>query len=369
MDSSPASATGLKVALFLPSLAGGGAERVAVNLIEGLEPAGHTVDVVAVSAFGEYVNQIPPTVRIVDLRAKRALTSFLPLTRYLRASKPDMLISSLGHTNLVALAALRASGSKTKIIVTEHLALHEEPQDLVDRLFRILARWMYPKAHAVVAVSNGVADTVSRGVGLPRKDVDVVYNPVLPRAFWEKAKQPVDHPWFAQNQPPVILGVGRLTAQKDFPNLLEAFARVRRTRDARLMILGEGPDREALEDLASELGVADHVSMPGFVDNPYAYMAASSLFVLSSRREGLPTVLIEALATGVPVVSTDCPSGPVEILRGGELGALVPIEDPAALADAIVEALLSPSPSLPPDALEAYTPDAASMNYLRLVQH
>lgn len=353
--------------MFLPSLAGGGAERVAVNLIEGILPLGHEVEIVTVSAFGEYLAEIPPTIPVVNLKARRALTSFLSLIKYLRQSKPDLIISSLGHTNLVLLAARPFSGVRPKVIVTEHLALHDEPQDFVDRAFRTLARWMYPWSEAIVAVSAGVADSVAKGVGLPRDKVHVVYNPVLPKAFWEKAGHRVDHPWFAPGAPPVLIGVGRLTAQKDFPNLLNALRIVRKQEDVRLMILGEGSDRADLEALAVSLGVADAVAMPGFVDNPYAYMAAASMFVLSSRREGLPTVLIEAVAAGTPVVSTDCPSGPFEILQGGKFGALVPVENPEALAEAIVKTLNEPPPKIPAEELEVYSPEAAARNYLKLV--
>jgi glycosyltransferase involved in cell wall biosynthesis len=227
----------------------------------------------------------------------------------------------------------------------------------------------YPWASSVVAVSRGAADDLARAAGLPRDLVEVVYNPVITPEAVVAARRPPDHPWFAPGQPPVILGVGRLTQQKDFPTLLRAFAEVRRRRAARLMILGEGEDRDELTSLAAELGVSDDVALPGFQDNAMAYMAGSRLFVLSSAWEGLPTVLIEALAAGARVVSTDCPSGPREILQDGRLGALVPVGDSSALAEAMVVALDRPAAALPSDALTPFTKEAAVDHYLRLIEN
>jgi glycosyltransferase involved in cell wall biosynthesis len=232
-----------------------------------------------------------------------------------------------------------------------------------------LMRTFYPWAASVVAVSRGAADDFARVSGLPRDLVEVVYNPVITPAVLAAARQAPDHPWFASGEPPVILGVGRLTRAKDFPTLIRAFAEVRRRRAGRLIILGEGEDRPGLTALARELGVADDVALPGFRDNAMAYMAGSGLFVLSSAWEGLPTVLIEALAAGTRVVSTDCPSGPREILQDGRLGALVPVGDAAALADAMLDALERPAGTLPSDALTPFTRDASVDHYLRLIEN
>jgi glycosyltransferase involved in cell wall biosynthesis len=196
----------------------------------------------------------------------------------------------------------------------------------------------------------------------------VIYNPVITDEFPALASQAPDHPWFSPGQPPVILGVGRLTPAKDFANLIRAFTEVRRQRKARLIILGAGQEGDGLEALARELGVANDVALPGFRPNALAYMRAAAVFVLSSAWEGLPTVLIEALAAGTLVVSTDCPSGPREILQDGRLGALVPVGDAGALAKAIVHALDKPSATVPLDALTPFTMDAAVDHYLHLVE-
>jgi glycosyltransferase involved in cell wall biosynthesis len=239
---------------------------------------------------------------------------------------------------------------------------------LAGGLWPHLLRTFYPWASCVVAVSHGAADDLARTSGLPRNRVRVVYNPVITPSIMALARQKPDHPWFAPGQPPVILGVGRLTKQKDFPTLIRAFAEVRRRRPARLIILGEGEDRPLLESLVGELGLSDAVALPGFRENAMAYMAGSALFVLSSAWEGLPTVLIEALAAGTRVVSTDCPSGPREILQEGRLGVLVPVGDVAALAEAMIDTLDRPGSSVPPDALTAFTRDAAVDHYLSLIE-
>jgi len=202
-----------------------------------------------------------------------------------------------------------------------------------------LMRLFYPWADKVVAVSKGVADDLVRITRLPKDKIQVIYNPVVTSEFFIKAEEPLDHPWFKPGEPPVILGVGRLTEAKDFPTLIRAFTLVRKERPARLMILGEGEDRPKLDALVKELGLEKDVALPGFVENPYKYMKRAAVFVLSSKWEGLPTVLIEAMALGTPVVSTACPSGPSEILEGGKWGRLVPVGDVEALAKAIVEAL------------------------------
>jgi glycosyltransferase involved in cell wall biosynthesis len=219
-----------------------------------------------------------------------------------------------------------------------------------------------------VVVSREAADDLARTARLARERIEVIYNPVITPALREQAAQAPDHPWFAPGQPPVVLGVGRLTRQKDFPTLIRAFAEVRRRRTARLVILGEGEERPALTALVAELGLDPDVALLGFRDNAAAYMARAAVFVLSSAWEGLPTVLIEALATGTPVVSTDCQSGPREILQEGRLGDLVTVGDPAGLARAI-EAPLDRAPvPVGEKVLFPFTREAAVDHYLRVIE-
>jgi glycosyltransferase involved in cell wall biosynthesis len=294
-----------------------------------------------------------------------------PLIRYLRRERPRVLISGISHANLVALWAVRLAGVNTPIVVTVHNTMSRStPQRgrLVGGAWRQLFRTFYPWASSIVAVSRGAAEDLARTSGLPRERVEVVYNPVITPALMALARETPDHPWLAPAQPPVVLGVGRLTRQKDFSTLIRAFAEVRRRRVARLLILGEGEERTRLHALVTELGLGDDVTLPGFRDNAMAYMRASRVFVLSSAWEGLPTVLIEALAAGARVVSTDCPSGPREILQEGRLGTLVPVGNPAALADAMIDALDGPSPAAPLEALAPFTLDTAVDNYLRVIE-
>ena len=203
---------------------------------------------------------------------------------------------------------------------------------------QLIAR-TFPKANAIVAPSRGVADDLARVAGVDRESIHVIYNPVISAGLVARAKDPASHPWLCDRNVPVIVGIGRLTHQKDFGTLIRAFALVRKRKRARLLILGEGEDREALETLSLDLGVAEDVCLPGFLRNPYAVLSRAALFVLSSRWEGLPGVLIEALACGSKVVATDCPSGPREILDNGAYGELVPIEDEMSLAAAMERAL------------------------------
>ena len=282
----------------------------------------------------------------------RHLASFV---RYLRSDRPDGIIAATAPLNLVAFWARRLAGSRAPLVMSEHNRFQVEHED--GRIgWRYgcppaLAHDPYAEAEAVVAVSDGVADEMAAFAGLPRARVLTVHNPVTGPELERRAAEPVDHPWLRPGEPPVILGVGMLKPQKDFATLIRAFALLRARRPARLVILGDA--RAEAKDLAckaeltalpAELGVAADVHFPGFVDNPQAWMAKSACFVLSSLWEGLPTVLIEALGCGCPVVATDCPNGPREILAGGAYGPLVPTADPEALAAAIDATLTDPLP-------------------------
>jgi glycosyltransferase involved in cell wall biosynthesis len=330
------------IALFLPSLRGGGAEKVMVNLALGFVEQGLKVDLVLAKAEGPYLSRVPEEVRVVDLGARRVLYSLPGLVRYLRRERPQAMLSALNYANIVAIWAKLLARVQTHLVVSERNTLSCSTQNASSvrvKLLPLLIKIFYPYADAVVAVSHGVAEDLITMTGLPMEKVKVIYNPVITPELFVKAEEPLDHPWFRPGEPPVVLGVGRLTKQKDFPTLIRAFALVRKERPARLMILGEGEERPKLETLARELGIEEDFVLPGFVENPYKYMKRASAFVLSSRWEGLPTVLIEALALGVPVISTNCPSGPAEILEHGKWGCLVPVGEPHLLARAILEIL------------------------------
>ena len=329
-----------RVAFYLSSLSGGGAQRVVLTLANAMADHGVQIDLVLVKATGPFLPHVHPAVRIIDLGAETVLLSLPGLIRYLRRERPTALLSSLKHVNLIALIARKLSRVPLRLVVGEHNTLsHSCKSGIKDRMVPHLMRVLYPKADLVVAVSQGVADDLCACLGLSKEKVQVIFNPVVRSGMAQEAARPLDHPWFKPGEPPVILGMGRLTEQKDFPNLIHAFALLRQQRDCRLMILGEGELRDELQELVTTLGLAASVSLPGFVDTPFAYMGHAAVFVLSSGWEGLPTVLIEAMACGTPVVSTDCPSGPDEILEGGVWGRLVPPGDSAALATAIAATL------------------------------
>jgi glycosyltransferase involved in cell wall biosynthesis len=359
-----------RIALFVPSLGLAGAERVAVNLGRGLVKAGRLVDFVAGKGRGPLVADLPAGARLVDLEVSRVLAGLPGLVRYVRRERPAGIISFMDHANIVALWARVLARRSTRVVATVHNTISiatERPNNRRAKVLPFFMRAFYPWADAIVAVSQGVADDLVRTTGLPADSVEVIYNPVITSSLLAARASPSPHPWLEPGQPPVILGVGRLTAQKDFPNLIHAFAQVRGRRQARLIILGEGDERRALEELVSRLGLQHDVALPGFHLGVYAFMARAAVFALSSAWEGLPTVLIEALALSRAVVSTDCPSGPREILQHGRLGRLVPVHDPEALGRAILASLDEPGPPVPDAALEPFTEQAAVKHYLRAV--
>lgn len=358
------------VALFLGYLGGGGAERVMLNLASGFVQHGLKVDLVLGKAWGPHIEKVPPQIRVVDLKASGLLSTTIALVRYLRQEKPLAMLSALHYTNEIAVWAKRFAGVSTQVIVSEHNTFSQAIQHTSKTkryLLPFFVRHFYPWADGIVAVSQGAAKDLARNTGLPIENIQAIYNPVITPELLEQVKEPLDHPWFQQGQPPVILGVGKLETQKDFPTLIRAFARIRKMRSARLMILGWGPDRTKLEDLVKELDLEDDVSLFGYVNNPYPYMAKASVFVLSSAWEGLPTVLIEAMAVGTPVVSTDCPSGAAEILDNGKNGLLIPVGDSPALAEAILEVLDGKHKTIDSACLDRFTLAKSTQHYLDLL--
>ena len=331
------------IAFFVPTMHGGGAERVVLNLIEGMIPQKIPLDLILASAEGPYLNQIPPEVRLIDLKGGRVIKSVLPLVRYLRTNRPQVVISHMSHTNVIALLAAKLSLVNTPIITVEHNTQSVRISPLQRaKLVLPLMKLLYPQAEVNVAVSQDAAKDLERVLKLPLGRVKAIYNPIVDSQLLAKAEENIEHPWFQDKSTPVFLAVGRLTQQKDFFNLIKAFARVRQQIDAKLVILGEGELRGKLTALIKKLALVNAVDLAGFTANPYAYMKRASAFVLSSRWEGLPTVLVEAMACGCPVIATDCPSGPREILANGKFGTLVPINDAEKLASAMLVVLNDP---------------------------
>jgi glycosyltransferase involved in cell wall biosynthesis len=332
-----------RIAFFLPTLAGGGAERVALNLLQGMLERDIPLDLVVADTEGPYLEQIPDRVKIVNLGTGRVTKAIPALAKYLKETQPVGLLSHMNHANVAAILARELARSKTKLVVVEHNTLSAGKSNLRrSKFLPPMMKLLYPRADAIVGVSQGVSTDLDCQLGFKPGTVKTVYNPVVDRELLTKAEKTIEHPWFQAGSPPVFLAVGRLSQQKDFSNLIQAFGLLRQRKSARLMILGEGEMRGELEAQIETLGISEDVLLPGFVQNPYAYMSNATAFVLSSRWEGLPTVLIEAMACGCSVVATDCPSGPQEILAAGKYGLLVPIENAPALADAMFQTLDNP---------------------------
>jgi glycosyltransferase involved in cell wall biosynthesis len=376
---------------------------------EGLLSRGYQVDLVVGRAKGDYQDEVPAGARIVELQRSSAwITRYYAmvanpgdfavlfrslmlqrnlsgkfhylasLVRYFRQTRPDGIIAATAPFNLLSVWARKLAALDARVVITEHNVL--APETLGKHRWRYdcspsLLHSGYPHADTVAAVSDGVARELAEFASIPRQQIDILYNPVVGPHLLRGLQEPVDHPWFAPGEPPVLLGVGMLKPQKDFPTLVRAFALVRQERPVRLMILGDarttdkdGAYKTDLLALPAELGVEADVAFPGFVENPFAYMGHAAAFVLSSAWEGLPTVLIEALGCGCPVVSTDCPSGPAEILERGRFGPLVPVGDEEALAVAIKDVLDNPlSREELRERARVFSSDAATERQIRLL--
>ena len=340
------------IAFFLVNLDGGGAERVMLSLASGFAEKGFKVDLVLVKLEGEYLSLIPDNLRVINFSHPRLVTSLPLLVNYLKKNRPKVLISALEDPNTLAIIAKILARVPTKIVVTLHNHLSRyctQSNELKRKITPFLIRWLFPYADAVVAVSQGVADDAVKMSGLSPKQIKVIYNPIFTPDLLEKIHQPVDRPWLAEHQLPVILGVGRLSKQKDFPTLIRAFALVKQQYPVKLIILGQGEELTNLEALVAELDLVDDVAFPGFVANPYAYMHKAKMLVMSSIFEGFGNVIVEAAIARTQVVATDCESGPSEILANGKYGRLAKVGDVRSLAAAMILALESP---IDPDLLQ-----------------
>ncbi len=334
-----------RIAVLIPNLNGGGAERVTANLINALVQRGIQVDLLLIRAEGPHLARIPPQVRIIELPAKRTLLAARPLAAYLKEHRPAALLAVMDSAAVVAAVARRLARVDTRVVAVLHNATVMRAAAKVplhDRWLPIALRSQLWLTDAVVAVSTGLADELRLLFPWLRTKVQVIYNPVVTAELLQKAEEKPDHPWLQPGQPPVVVGMGRLCAAKDFATLIQAFALLARQRPARLLIYGEGELRGDLQAQVATLGLQDCVQLPGWTENSAAALRHAAVFALSSEYEALPTVLIEALACGTQVVATDCRFGPREILQEGRLGPLVPTRNAPALAGALVQALDRP---------------------------
>jgi glycosyltransferase involved in cell wall biosynthesis len=331
-----------KIAVFLPSLDGGGAERVFADLSGEFAALDYPVDLVLASARGQYLADVSARVRMIDLGAGGVLSSLSKLVRYLRSERPCVMLSGLDHANIIAIVACALAGGRSRCVISMRsvpTAVYAEDPSVRGWIILQLIKNLYRFAYGIVGNSSAVVHDLKRFRHIPVRKIAVIYNPLDINRIVLASHAQVDHPWLVEGAPPVVLGVGSLAVLKDFPTLIRAFVLVRPRFNCRLVILGEGPDRPALMSLVHELGLDGEVLMPGFVANPFAWMKRARVFVSSSLTEGCPNALMQALACGTQIVSTACPGGSAEILEGGKWGRLVPVRNSTAMAEAIVDSM------------------------------
>ena len=355
-----------RISIFVPSFAGGGAEKAMLLFAGAAAAKGHHVDFLAGSGKGPLRSSLPAGVGLRDFRCRRTAYCLPHLIAYLRKERPHALYSTIFHANVLAVTAARLAGCGTRVVLRESNVprTSRTPTLSAWTASRLVPR-LYPSAHAVISVSAAVADELIALNPKLKSKVIVSPNPVISRELFRLAEQEPHHPWALTEETPFVVAAGRLHPQKDFATLLRAFQLVSMRRRTRLIILGEGGERARLEALAAELGLTDVVSLPGFVDNPFPFLKRAASFVLSSQYEGMPNVLIQAMAFGTPIVATDCPGGHPELLKASGGGQLVPVADHERLADAITTSIDLPrSRSAAAFAEQQFGVEQAAQHYL-----
>lgn len=339
--------TNKRICFFLANLYGGGAERVMLHVAGLIAKQGYSVDLVVAFLDGPYQKEVSPLINVIDLQCPNTTRSVFKLSAYIREHKPIAVVSTLILCNILTVLANILSGFKTKTLLRE-ASIYKGTQDATSptshKIYMALSKLLYPLSNHIIAVSTSVYDDIQARIPFVKKKTSIIYNPINQATYVELSQRPLDHQWINNEEHNTIVAVGRLDYQKGFDVLIEAFHTLQKNVSAKLVLLGEGvgQDRQTLETLVSSYGLDSHIDMPGFVDNPFNYMANADLIVQSSRWEGLPNVLIQALAVDTAVVATDCPGGGSEILNYGEFGTLVDVDDPASLAQAMQSAIENP---------------------------
>ena len=330
------------IALFLPSLEGGGAERAFVDLANQFVDLGVRVDLVLVRAKGPYLSEVRSEVLVVDLQGSRTTLAVLKLFRYLRRNRPDAIISGLDTANITSMIACIAAKCSNRAIFTQRAILREcyrLQYPHTHRAWLVILRIIYARARLIITNSHSASHDLCEGFGIPLSKLAVIHNSVDINRIERLAIVDPKHPWTTSSAKPLILSVGSLTPRKDFSTLLRAFVIVQQSLDCNLVVLGEGSERNRLEALAQEIGVGDSVQFLGYDLNPFRWMARARVMASSTMAEGCPNVIQQALACGTPIVATDCPGGTSEILEGGKWGRLVPVGNPQVMAEAIIATL------------------------------
>ncbi len=332
------------ITLTAPELGGGIGTNI-VNLANEFRKMGFRVDVVLDTLTGSLVHQLDDSVGVVKLKTSHTVGGIPSLVWYLLRNRPDVMLTPVVRHTVLALRAKSVTRSRTRVFAQVHSTYSKAFQILKPSKLKIRLRKIkkyYPRCELIITVSKGVTEDFSSLTGIPAAMMDHVYNPVFTKSLVTRADEKIPHGWFQPGQPPVILGVGRLVPAKNFPLLIRAFEIVRQNTFCRCVIIGEGAERRAIESAIEKSGFPKDIELLGHMENPLPYMRRAGVFVLSSSWEGFGSVLVEAMASGCPVVSTDCPYGPREILEDGFYGHIVPVDDAIPMAQAISETLCNP---------------------------
>lgn len=364
--------------ILIPHLCMGGAEKVTVNLINALVRLNVKIDILLlkqkdlkiIEANDQIVKEFKDKVNVIYMPSTRAIYSISWLFSYMKKKEPTSFLSVLDNMNILTFLVSLLTNNKHKIFLTIHNNISNElrlKKNFKNIIISYFVKYIYKHANKIIAVSNGISDNLVFKYKIPQSCIKIIYNPIITSDLALKAKEDCPHPWLRTSTKPVILAVGSFRPQKDFPTLIKAFSLVRKQIDVRLIILGEGALRKELESMVKTFNIEDSVSLPGFSDNVYSFMSKADLFVLSSKTEALPTVLIEALACNTPIISTDCEYGPREILENGKFGTLVNPGNYIEMANAICNFLEKGKGTIDIDKskLEKYTDNYAALEYVK----
>lgn len=354
------------IALFVPSMRIGGAEKAFVKIANELINLGFQVDFITFLKETNLEIYLSPKVRLINFDKKNAYLSLLPLVRYLVKSKPHSLLSTLDLTNLIAILAKIISRQKTTVSIYIVNNTSAQIRTKFNKRFeQLLLCYFYPLADNIIANSYGVVDDLAKYINFPANKIKMQYIPTLDEDLVKLASEPISHPWFQENALPLILGIGRLVEQKDFNLLIESFAIVNQQITSNLLIIGEGEQYEMLQNNILKLGLKEHVELIGNIINPYPYVKKAALLAVPSKWDGLSMILIETMYLKIPVICTDCISGPKEALDNGKYGILVPVGNVNALSEGIIEILNGNHPVVDSSWMEQYSVEIGVPQLLR----
>lgn len=334
-----------KIVFILPNFRAAGVERVVITLANEMCRLGYSVSLLIFKNNGDLANDICKEIEVIELHINRSSFAIFKLINFFRKNQV-CFISSYSYLSILSIIANIITFKKSQIFVCEHTTLtqmNKAKSNYKNKIVNFLMRMFYPLADGIIAVSSGVADDLSKAIDIPRKKIKVLYNPLDINFISKMSQNSPSHRWLLNKKQPLILGIGRLDIAKNFTLLINAFSKITDQTDANLLILGEGDLRLELEQEIKKLQLSERCELMGYISNPYCYLKNADIFVLSSNVEGFSLVIVESLACNTPVISTDCPSGPNEILEDGKWGTLVPMNDVEILSVAMLEALRSPN--------------------------